>query len=158
MITIKNTREYFLGIYQKLDYLNELKGAKFSFTIIKNKEAIEPLLKKVRKLAEMTEGYKEFENKRVELNEKHAKKGKDGNSETKDGRYVIKDQEKFDKEIEALKKEYDKEIKGREKQAKEVEDFLKGEVSLKLRTLPLSAVPEDITLDEMEIIKDIIVG
>lgn len=157
MTTIKNTREYFLNIYNKLGYLGDLKGAKFSYTIIKIKDAIEPQLKKLQKMAAMSDEYKEFEEKRVGLNEKHAKKDKEGEIETKDGRYVIADQAKFDKEIESLKKEYDKAIKEREKQAEDAKAFLKEEITLKLRTLPLAIIPDSITPDEMEIIKDIIV-
>ncbi len=157
MTTIKNTREYFLSIYNKLGNLGDLRGAKFSYTITKIKDAIEPQLKKVREMAVMSEEYKEFDKKRIELNESHAKKDKKGEIETKDGRYVIADQAKFDKEVESLKKKYDKAIKEREQQAKDVEAFLKEEITLKLRTLPLAVVPDTITPDEMEIIKDIIV-
>ena len=155
---IQNTREYFLTLYRKLDYLGALKGAKFTFTITRNKQAIKPMVKKVNELATMSGSYKEFDVKRVEINNKYAEKDESGKAKMQDERFVILEDKKedFEKEIEALKEEYKETIKEREEQKNQVEAYLKEETELELKPIPLSMIPDDINVDEMEIIEPLV--
>lgn len=155
---IKNNREYFLTLYRKLDYLGALKGAKFTFTITRNKQAIKPMVKKVNELATMSDSYKEFDLKRVEINNKYAEKDESGKAKMQDERFVIPEDKKedFEKEIEALKEEYKEAIKEREEQKNNVEAYLKEETELELKPIPLSMIPDDINVDEMEIIEPLV--
>lgn len=155
---IKNNREYFLTLYRKLDYLGALKGAKFAFTISRNKQMIKPMVNKVNELAKMSELFKEFDKKRVEINEKYATKDENGKSIMKDERFEIPEDKKedFEKEIEALKEEYKEAIKEREEQKNNVEAYLKEETELELKPIPLSMIPDDINVDEMEIIEPLV--
>lgn len=155
---IKNNREYFLTLYRKLDYLGALKGAKFTFTITRNKQAIKPMVKKVNELATMSDSYKEFDLKRVEINNKYAEKDEAGKAKMQDERFVIPEDKKedFEKEIEALKEEYKEAIKEREEQKNNVEAYLKEETELELKPIPLSMIPDDINVDEMEIIEPLV--
>lgn len=153
---ITKTRKEFINLYQMLSYLGELKGARFTYTIAKNKEVLKKLVEEIQKKAEASENYKEYDRERVLLNEKQSKKDKDGNPEIKDKKYVIKDKAVFDKEIEKLNKKYKDAIEEREEQRKAVEEMANQEVTLELRTIPLSIVPDTITIDQMEVLSILI--
>ena len=155
---IKNNREYFLTLNQKLSYLGALKGSKFSFTISKNKEVIKPIIDKLNKLIKQSDKFKEFDKKRVDINKKYAKLDEKGNPELLNEQYQILDDKKedFNKEIDALKEEYKDTVKEREDQKKELEVFLKEEITLDFKTIPLSIIPEDINVDEMDILTPLV--
>lgn len=153
---ITKTRKEFINLYQMLSYLGELTGARFTYTISKNKEVLKKVVEEIQKKAEMHENYKEYEKERVELNEKHTKRDKDGNPEIKDKKYVIKDKAVFDKEIEKLNKKHKDAIEEREQQRKDVEDLANKEITLDLKTIPLSIVPDKVTVDQMEVLSILI--
>lgn len=156
---IKNTREYFLTLNQNLSYLGALKGSKFSFTISKNKEVIKPIIDKLKnKLIKQSDKFEEFDKKRVEINKKYAKLDEKGNPELVNEQYQILDDKKedFNKEIDTLKEEYKDTLKEREDQKKELEAFLKEEITLEFKSIPLSIVPEDISVDEMDILAPLV--
>lgn len=155
---VQNTREYFLTLNQRLSFLGALKGSKFSFTIAKNKEVIKPIVDKLNKMIKMSDRFMEFDKKRVEINEKYAERDEKGNPIMKEERFTIpKDKkEDFQKEIEALKTEYKDAVSERETQKKELEAFLKEEITLDFKTIPLSIIPEDINVDEMEILAPLV--
>lgn len=159
MIKVKNTREFFLDLYQKLSYLDSLTGNKFAFTISKNKEVLLAILKKVQKMVEVPEDYKEYEKKRVELNKKYSLKKEDGTPETDDRNYKIDPdkQEEFNKEIEALKSEYSEVVKKREEQIAEVNDYVREEIEVELRSLSLDMIPKEITVEQMDFLSYIVV-
>ena len=153
---ITKSRKEFINLYQMLSYLGELTGARFTYTISKNKEVLKKVVEEIQKKAEMHENYKEYEKERVELNEKHTKRDKDGNPVVKDKNYVIKDKAKFDEEVEKLKKKHKDAIEEREQQRKDVEDLANKEITLDLKTIPLSIVPDKVTVDQMEVLSILI--
>lgn len=153
---ITKSRKEFINLYQMLGYLGELTGARFTYTISKNKEILKNVVEEIQKTAEMHDNYREYEKERVELNEKYTKRDKDGNPEVKDKNYVIKDKAKFEEEVEKLKKKYKDAIEEREEQRKAVEEMANQEVTLKLKTIPLSIVPDTITIDQMEVLSILI--
>lgn len=153
---ITKTRKEFINLYQMLGYLGELTGARFTYTVSKNKEVLKKVVEEIQKKAEMHENYKEYEKERVELNEKHTKRDKDGNPVVKDKNYVIKDKAKFEEEVEKLKKKHKDAIEEREQQRKDVEDLANKEITLDLKTIPLSIVPDKVTVDQMEVLSILI--
>ena len=153
---ITKSRKEFINLYQMLCYLGELTGARFTYTISKNKEILKNVVEEIQKKAEMHENYKEYEKERVELNEKHTKRDKDGNPVIKDKNYVIKDKAKFDADVEKLKKKHKDAIEEREQQRKDVEDLANKEITLDLKTIPLSIVPDKVTVDQMEVLSILI--
>ena len=153
---ITKKRKEFINLYQMLGYLGELTGAKFTYTISKNKEILKKVVEEIQKKAEMHENYREYEKERVDLNEKYAKRDKDGNPEVKDKNYVIKDKAKFEEEVEKLKKKHKEAIEEREQQRKDVEELANKEITLDLKTIPLSIVPDKVTVDQMEVLSILI--
>lgn len=153
---ITKSRKEFINLYQMLGYLGELTGARFTYTISKNKEILKNVVEEIQKTAEMHDNYREYEKERVELNEKYTKRDKDGNPEVKDKNYVIKDKAKFEEEVEKLKKKHKDAIEEREQQRKDVEELANKEITLDLKTIPLSIVPDKVTVDQMEVLSILI--
>lgn len=161
-MTIKESREYFLTLYQKLSYLGDLKGSKFSFTISKNKEVLAPMLKKVQEMAKRPEGFAEYDSKRTEINKKYALKDEKGEFiliEKKGVKNYDIDPSKtevYEKELSDLKIEYKEVLDTIENQKVLLDEYVNEEVEIKLRALPLSIVPNDITIDQMDILSKLI--
>ena len=153
---ITKKRKEFINLYQMLGYLGELTGARFTYTISKNKEILKKVVEEIQKKAEMHENYREYEKERVDLNEKYAKRDKDGNPEVKDKNYVIKDKVKFEEEVEKLKEKHKDAIAEREQQRKDVEELANKEITLDLKTIPLSIVPDKVTVDQMDVLSILI--
>ena len=153
---ITKSRKEFINLYQMLGYLGELTGARFTYTISKNKEILKNVVEEIQKKAEMHDNYREYEKERVELNEKYTKRDKDGNPEIKDKNYVIKDKAKFEEEVEKLKEKHKEAIEEREQQRKEVEELANKEITLDLKTIPLSIVPDKVTVDQMDVLSILI--
>ncbi len=153
---ITKSRKEFINLYQMLGYLGELTGARFTYTISKNKEILKNVVEEIQKKAEMHDNYREYEKERVELNEKYTKRDKDGNPEVKDKNYVIKDKAKFEEEVEKLKEKHKEAIEEREQQRKEVEELANKEITLDLKTIPLSIVPDKVTVDQMDVLSILI--
>lgn len=153
---ITKSRKEFINLYQMLGYLGELTGARFTYTISKNKEILKGVVEEIQKTAEMHENYSEYEKERVELNEKYTKRDKDGNPEIKDKNYVIKDKVKFEEEVEKLKEKHKDAIEEREQQRKDVEELANKEITLDLKTIPLSIVPDKVTVDQMDVLSILI--
>ena len=153
---ITKSRKEFINLYQMLGYLGELTGARFTYTISKNKEILKNVVEEIQKKAEMHDNYREYEKERVELNEKYTKRDKDGNPEVKDKNYVIKDKAKFDEEVEKLKEKHKEAIEEREQQRKDVEELANKEITLDLKTIPLSIVPDKVTVDQMDVLSILI--
>ena len=153
---ITKRRKEFINLYQMLGYLGELTGARFTYTISKNKEVLKNVVEEIQKKAEMHDNYREYEKERVELNEKYTKRDKDGNPEVKDKNYVIKDKVKFEEEVEKLKEKHKEAIEEREQQRKEVEELANKEITLDLKTIPLSIVPDKVTVDQMDVLSILI--
>jgi polyribonucleotide nucleotidyltransferase len=153
---ITKSRKEFINLYQMLGYLGELTGARFTYTISKNKEILKNVVEEIQKTAEMHDNYREYEKERVELNEKYTKRDKDGNPEVKDKNYVIKDKAKFEEEVEKLKEKHKDAIEEREQQRKEVEELANKEITLDLKTIPLSIVPDKVTVDQMDVLSILI--
>lgn len=153
---ITKSRKEFINLYQMLGYLGELTGARFTYTISKNKEILKNVVEEIQKKAEMHDNYREYEKERVELNEKYTKRDKDGNPEVKDKNYVIKDKAKFEEEVEKLKEKHKEAIEEREQQRKDVEELANKEITLDLKTIPLSIVPDKVTVDQMDVLSILI--
>ena len=143
----KLIRQHIEEVVNELDSVMDIKGDD-PLSVAVQTEARKLAITTLNKLLQLT-NYKEYEKERVELNEKHTKRDKDGNPVVKDKNYVIKDKAKFDEEVEKLKKKHKDAIEEREQQRKDVEDLANKEITLDLKTIPLSIVPDKVTVDQL---------
>jgi hypothetical protein len=160
-LKIKDAREYFITLYQQLSALGDLKGANFTFTLSKNKEVLYQQLKKVQKMAkeaQKVEGYDKYEAARVLCNKEFSLLDDKGEVKVTNERYDIDPAKKeaYDTKLAALKEEYKDTLDNIESKKVELNEFVAEEIELELRPIPLSIVPADITLDQMDILLKLI--
>ncbi len=145
-----------LNLWNNLQKLGGLSGVKFAYAVSKNLSILKPEIEALEKAQERSEEFKKFDDLRIALAEKHAKKDKDNKPVIVGNDYQIEDRPAFDKELEKLKQEYKNVVDAREKQMAEVTELLKTESSVKLYKMFLADVPESITVEQMFSIKDIV--
>lgn len=137
--------------------LGGLKGVKFSYGVAKNINIINQEIETFKKAIEPTEDFTTFENERIELCKKHAKKDENNEPLLKDeNRYDIVDEVAFNKELDTLKEKHKKALDEREQQLKDYANLLKEETTVTLHKIKLADVPEEITVAQLESIYDII--
>lgn len=155
---IKDTREYFLNLYEQLSYLGQLKGARFTFAVSKNKQILQVELDKIREMSQMTAEYKVYEAERVAINKKYAEKDSESKPIIENKNYKITNANKkaFEKEMAELKEKNKDLIEAREKQSIEIAEYARAEILLDLKSIPLKFIPEDITVDQMDILAKLI--
>jgi len=95
--------------------------------------------------------YKEFDEKRVALCEKHAIKDPDGTAVTRllpgmaQPKYIFEDEAKFEAAFEKLKKKFNSAVEAREAQTELVKAKLEAEEEYKLPEVKMADVPKGIT-------------
>ena len=157
---MKITKDKILSLYSSLGSLGSLQGVRFAYGIAKNISVLEREVKAIGETIKATPEFSKFENERLELVKKYAKKDKDGKLMTivddRVEKYVMEDEAKFNKEFESLKKKHPKTLDERKKQGEEYNELLKTESEIELFKINLDDVPKDISVAQMGIIKDLI--
>ena len=151
-----STKTEIIQLYQALKKLGNLSGVKFAYAVSKNINLIEPEIKSFEKALEASDEFTKFEEKRMALVEKFAKKDEKGEKLIKNNEYEIEDLEQFNKEFEALKEENKEVYDARQKQIDEYNDLLKSESTLELHKISISDVPQNITVSQMTSISSLV--
>jgi hypothetical protein len=144
-----------LSLYENLHQLN-LKGVKFSYSVAKNIALLKPEIESLQKVVEQSEDFKKFEQERIELAKKYAKKNESGEPIEEKGQYILEDKEAFKKEFDDLKEKNKEVIEAREAQIKEFNELLEKENDIKFHKISIKDVPEDIATVQMNQIYSLI--
>lgn len=147
-----------LEFNQGLHSVANLKGVKFSYAVARNMKTAEKEIEAINKSLEPYEGYKEFEDKRLELCKEFAKKEM-GNPVIKNDKYIIDEDRKelFDENVEGLKKIYKESIDERKKQVDEFNKMLdEDEVNIFIHKVDFEELPKDLTPNQMLLIMPMI--
>ena len=136
MTTIKAKKGEFVNLVNGLFQVQDLKGKKFSLTVIKNIRTIEQELKELESAGKPT---KEFMELAQQVN-KIANENSD-DSEAK---------------ITALEEENKKLVEARRKQIDKVTEMMEEEVTMKLKSISENDLPNDITAKQISSIEKII--
>lgn len=152
------TKADILNLNQALNQLGNLTGVKFAYGVSRNIAILKPELEALQKAIDPTDEYKKFDEERLEIVKKYAKKDEKGEFIIKDNNYEMADQAGFDKEFEEFKKkDGNKELfDARKKQLDEYNEMLKTESDVKLFKILLSEVPPTINVRQMHGISKII--
>lgn len=157
---MKMSNDEILTLHSSLRKLGNFRGVKFAYGVSKNISILEREVRSLTEAMKPSPEFSKFEEERVALAKKHAKKDENGKEMTIiDGditRYVMENEAKFNKEFEVLKKKHKKAIDERKKQSEEFNELLKTESEIDLFKISLEDVPSEISVAEMEIIKDIV--
>lgn len=142
-----------------VNQLKVLKGAKFGYSLLKNIDLIAKEAKTIQEVQKIEEGFKTFEEKRIELCEKFAEKDETGqvkkNHKTKTSyEYVLdKTNPEFIDGFSKLQEEFKEAIQLQNANFKEYELFLNDENTIELIKFSFDIVPEDISLELLSVIK-----
>ena len=153
------TKNDALNLYNGLQNVSNLKGAKWAYAIARNVEKLRPEVEALRKAYTMSEEFADYEGKRLELARKHSVKEKGTPKTVKIGQteeYLIADKDKFNQEIAKLQKKYNKAIVERKKQLEDFNEILEEKVEMDLHMIDSDYIPEEITPEQVSAIMPII--
>ena len=160
----KVTRRKLMELAEAIDGVGGLSGIKFCYGVMKNSKQIMPELEALATGLKHSKRFKEYNEKRLELCEKMAKKDENGKPIKvplpEQGRgamtYVFTSQVEFDKELDKLREEYKGELEERKKLVEEYEVALDEEIDMDYYMIEFSDVPENITSKQLNGISDLI--
>jgi len=136
-----------------LDSVSELKGVKFAFTVLKNRKKLEAQVEEDKSIFEEilkpSEGFKEYEEKRILLCESHSEKDDEGKPITEGDRYKILDLGVFNSELSTLSEEYVVSIDDRKNQIEEYNTLMEEDIALDFVKLGVDGLPEDLTESQL---------
>lgn len=157
-------RSKIVGIFNYFSSIEDQKiSPKGAYASSKNislaKNEIEALQKAQAK-AEMPEGVRECELKRIELCKKYCNKDEDGELIIINEKFDIPldAQNKIDKELVKLQEEHKDAFEEKEKIEKEFSELLEEDVKIEFHKIKLEDLPERISPAEIKIIEDLIIG
>lgn len=160
MLKITKKRTELFKFLSNLDTLNSLKGVKFAYSISLIKSQIKKEVKIYKELSEPSEEIVKFNAERVELVKEYSEKDEAGNPKiSEDGReYVIDEtkKEEFQAQFNELKEKYSIAVKEQEDKNKELIDFLNEEITIEVRPISLDILPEEISVEQLEILEEVI--
>ena len=136
MTTIKAKKGEFVNLVNGLFQVQDLKGKKFSLTVIKNIRTIEQELKDLESAGKPT---KEFMELAQQVN-------KIANENSDDSEAQITALEEDNKEL----------VEARRKQIDEVTEMMEEEITMKLKSISEKDLPNDITAKQISNIEKII--
>lgn len=152
---MKNSK--IVELYNRLASVKGLKGVQFNYAIARNMAKLESEFKSLSKSQEPTPEYAKFEDARVELLKKYAKKDEKGEFVIVDNSYELEDKVTFEKEYKVLKEEHKEVLDARTEQMKEYAELLDKENTIELHKIKFSDVPEDISTEQMVAVADILI-
>lgn len=132
-------------LYNGLEAVSNIGGARFAYWVAKNKKIIKTELKLIESINEPTDWYKQFEQRRISLCQKMAKKDENWEPKIVWKSYDIEDTETFNVELEILRKEHKSDLEEMEKKNKEYEELLNQEVTIEFFKIKQEIIPEAIT-------------
>ena len=144
-----------IGVYQALSKM-DYQGCKFSYFVAKNLSVLGAEIDVIQKTIETSEAFAVYDQKRVELAEKYAKKDKEGKTVIVKNAYQIEDQKAFDKGFEKLNKENKTVVDARAKQIEDYEKLLEEESKVAPYKIKQENLPEDMKTFDLRSIFDLI--
>ena len=148
----KFTKQQIFDLYNGLNAVGHLGGAKFAYAVARNISKLQPEIDALNKAYAASEDFVAYDKERAQLAESHATKvdGKPQKTvENGIAKYVIEDQEKFDKDLKVLQEKHKEAIDKRQKQLDDFQEILKEETEIELYAIPPEYIPENIKAQEM---------
>lgn len=156
-------KEQLFTMYKTINGLAGLRGVKFAYAMLKNKNTIEVEIKTIRESLLKLEGKfleteKDFLDKKKVLLEKYSLKDKEGNSVIVRSEYQINPtkKEEFETKVIKLKKNFSELMDEIDRVNSENDKLLKEESDLKLHKIKLEDVPKELSMAQLEPIMELI--
>lgn len=135
--------------------LKDLKGVKFNYCVSKNLALLDGELKALKDTLKMSDEYKAFDQKRVDLAKEFAQKDENGkpklsiNPETKESSYLLADQKAFNIAFKKLQEDNQEVVDQRTKQLEDFNLFIEKESTVALYKIKLEDISPEITTEQM---------
>jgi hypothetical protein len=136
--------------------LKAIDNFRFNYAIIKNKRIIEPEIRAIEEIQKPTEKFIEFQNTRIALCEKYAKKDDKGEAIKNGMSYDIENMDEFNKELEPIKEQYKDTIAEIDEKIKKVNEFIEEDVTIDLYMIKSSYMPDKLSKEIIEVLYPII--
>lgn len=148
------TKTQIIETFNALTVLQDIKGTKFSYFVLKNLAILDKEMKKLEVEVKPSEKYLEWDKKRSELCKTFSQKDSEGNPVVQNKRYVIANKETFDKELDKLKFGYNTIIKEHETRVNEFQKNLsRSKVELSLHGLASENLPDELTANQLKVVE-----
>ena len=158
-------RRDLLNIAKQIKLLKDVKNTQLAYNLLQNLNKIDKMVQpinivqaKIDKLA--TTKLQEYQTKRIDLCHDHAKLDEDGRPiiiKVNDvEQYDIKDKEVFDKDLQVLIEEYKDVFNDQKELQGQIAELLNEEVEIDIIKVDTKFLPKDLSLLDLEKIKDII--
>jgi len=140
-----------------LDGVSEVKGVKFAFTVLKNRKKLDTQVEEDRPIFEEilkpSEGFQEYETKRIELCETSSEKDEEGKAITEGDRYKILDLKTFNDDLQKLTEEYKVSVDDRRKQIEEYNSLMEEDIEISFQLVSFDDLPEEISESQLQSIE-----
>ena len=121
---------------------------KTAYAVARNIHILESEMLNFQTMVKPTKEYLAFEDERIKLATKHAKKDEKGNAITENRNFVLENQAEFEKEFEELKEKNKSVIEFREKQMSDFDKFAEEESKIEFYKIKEDEIPETATVDD----------
>lgn len=140
-----------VSLYNGIHAVMGLVGVIFGYALNKNLSILKPEIEALQKVATPPKEFLEFDEKRVAIVKKYAKKDDKGEFVVKDNQYdVAENKEVVEKEVSTLREENKSIVEAHDKQMAEYNALLDQETNIELYKVKLENVPKDITAAQMK--------
>jgi hypothetical protein len=140
-----------------LDSVSDLKGVKFAFVVLKNRKKLEAQIEEDKTIFEEilkpSEGFKEYEEKRIALCEASSEKNEEGKPKTEGDRYVIIDMNKFNTDLAKLTEEYKASVDDRKHQIEEYNSLMEEDMLIEFQKIGVNDLPTDLTENQLRLLE-----
>ena len=148
-ILIIMKRKEITTILDSLNGVSEIKGVKFAFAILKNRKKLETQIEEDKSIFEEilkpSDGFREFETKRVDLCVLYSEKDQDGNPITENEQYKIIEMEKFNAELTLLSDTHQEDIENRYKQVADYNSLMEEDITIDFVKVNFEDLPTDVS-------------
>ena len=141
-------RSDIVNLHVGLSSVTELKGVKFAYAVAKNRILLEQELNCIDEAKKPSQAILDYEQERIILCEKSAKKDDKGMPLMNGNSYVIEDPVAFNQELELLRNKHKPALEEANSKELEIQKLLDGEVDIKLHILKESDLPNEITANQ----------
>jgi len=152
------TNQDIINLEGGLQGVKNLSGIKFAYVVSKNINKVKSEIDSFRESVKPSDAFNEYEKKRAELCELHARKDDKGKSIIKNGEYDIDNRQAFDAQLKVLQEDNKDVLDARQKQIEDFNAFLREESKVEPHKIDVNDVPKDITAGQMSGIELIVTG
>jgi len=145
-----------IKLYQMLNTLGTLQGAKFAYAVSRNVSLLKPEIESLEKATEASEAFKKLDEERLELAKKFAKKNEAGEPIEKDGSFIMEDENLWSEAFTELKEANKETWEERIKQIEDYNELIKTDSVVELHKVSLNDIPANISVQQMYGISEMI--